>query len=213
MWPAAQYAVLWRTIMKFISSNHIRFVRAVGLLSLLAFAAMPLRAMAAQPVTPTIQQPSNGSAGSTDMNQLQQQYIQVRNQLTQIEVKAVKSNPDLVKKREAFRQQLIGVMKKNGDDPQPMIDSLKSLGQQLQDTKLPASKRKEVLAKAQQTQMALLAAEQKAMQDSKLQASRKDLQDATLAAMRKIDPNTDKLMGEMRSIEQQVMKARSGAAN
>ena len=199
--------------MKFISSNHIRFVRAVGLLSLLAFAAMPLRAMAAQPVTPTIQQPSNGSAGSTDMNQLQQQYIQVRNQLTQIEVKAVKSNPDLVKKREAFRQQLIGVMKKNGDDPQPMIDSLKSLGQQLQDTKLPASKRKEVLAKAQQTQMALLAAEQKAMQDSKLQASRKDLQDATLAAMRKIDPNTDKLMGEMRSIEQQVMKARSGAAN
>ena len=199
--------------MKFISSNHIRFVRAVGLLSLLAFAAMPLRAMAAQPVTPTIQQPSNGSAGSTDMNQLQQQYIQVRNQLTQIEVKAVKSNPDLVKKREAFRQQLIGVMKKNGDDPQPMIDSLKSLGQQLQDTKLPASKRKEVLAKAQQTQMALLAAEQKAMQDSKLQASRKDLQDATLAAMRKLDPNTDKLMGEMRSIEQQVMKARSGAAN
>ena len=199
--------------MKFISSNYIRFVRAAGLLSLLAFAAMPLRAMAAQPVTPTIQQPSNGSAGSTDMNQLQQQYIQVRNQLTQIEVKAVKSNPDLVKKREAFRQQLIGVMKKNGDDPQPMIDSLKSLGQQLQDTKLPASKRKEVLAKAQQTQMALLAAEQKAMQDSKLQASRKDLQDATLAAMRKLDPNTDKLMGEMRSIEQQVMKARSGATN
>jgi hypothetical protein len=197
--------------MKSISSNYTRFFRAAGLLSLLAFAAMPLRVMAAQPVTPTIQQPSNGSAGSTDMNKLQQQYVQVRGQLSQIEAKAVKTDPGLVKKREAFRQQLIGVMKKNGDDPQPMIASLKSLGQQLQDTKLPASKRKEALAKAQQTQMALLAAERKAMQDPKLQASRKDLNDSTLAAMRKIDPNTDKLMGELRSIEQQVMKARSGS--
>jgi len=197
--------------MKSISSNYTRFFRAAGLLSLLAFAAMPLRVMAAQPVTPTIQQPSNGSAGSTDMNKLQQQYVQVRGQLSQIEAKAVKTDPGLVKKREAFRQQLIGVMKKNGDDPQPMIASLKSLGQQLQDTKLPTSKRKEALAKAQQTQMALLAAERKAMQDPKLQASRKDLNDSTLAAMRKIDPNTDKLMGELRSIEQQVMKARSGS--
>jgi hypothetical protein len=197
--------------MKSISSNYTRFFRAAGLLSLLAFAAMPLRVMAAQPVTPTIQQPSNGSAGSTDMNKLQQQYVQVRGQLSQIEAKAVKTDPGLVKKREAFRQQLIGVMKKNGDDPQPMIASLKSLGQQLQDTKLPASKRKEALAKAQQTQMALLAAERKAMQDPKLQASRKDLNDSTLAAMRKIDPNTDKLMGQLRSIEQQVMKARSGS--
>ena len=197
--------------MKSISSDYIRFVRVAGLLSLLAFAAMPLRVMAAQPVTPSIQQPSNGSAGSSGMSQLQQKYIQVRRQLSQIEAKAVKSDVGLVKKREAFRQQLVDVMKKNGDDPKPMIASLKSLGKQLQDSKLPASKRKEVLTKARQTQMALATAERKAMQDPKLQASRKDLQNATLAAMRKIDPNTDKLVGEMRSIEKQVMKARSGS--
>ncbi|WP_455385312.1 hypothetical protein [Acidihalobacter prosperus] len=197
--------------MKSISSNYIRFVRAAGLLSLLAFAAMPLRVMAAQPVTPNIQAPSSNGNSSNNLQQLQQKYVQVRSQLSQIEAKAVKSDPSLVKKREAFRQQLIGVMKKNGDDPQPMIASLKSLGKQLQDQKLSSSKRKELLSKARQTQMSLIAAERKAMQDSKLQASRKDLQNATMAAMRKVDPNTDKLIGELHSIEQQVMKAHGGS--
>ncbi|MEJ2633176.1 MAG: hypothetical protein P8011_13780 [Acidihalobacter sp.] len=196
--------------MKSISSNHIRFVRVAGLLSLLAFIAMPLRAMAAQPVQPSAQTsaPNNGSA---NMRELQQKYMQVRGQLTQIEAKAIKSEPELIKKRQAFREQLIGVMKKNGDDPQKMIDSLKTIGQQMKDKKLSDSKRSELLGKARQTQMGLIAAERKAMQDPKLMAARKELRTATMAAMRKIDPKTDKLLGEMRSIEQQVIKAHSGA--
>jgi hypothetical protein len=102
-------------------------------------------------------------------------------------------------------------MKKNGDDPQKMIDSLKTIGQQMKDKKLSDSKRSELLGKARQTQMGLIAAERKAMQDPKLMAARKELRTATMAAMRKIDPKTDKLLGEMRSIEQQVIKAHSGA--
>lgn len=198
--------------MKSISSNYIRFVRVAGLLSLLALAAMPLRVMAAQAVTPKIQAPSSSSSSNSgNLNQLRQKYVQVRSQLSQIEAKAIKQDPALVKKREAFRQQLIGVMKKNGHDPQPMIASLKSIGKQLQDKSLSSTKRRELLGKARQTQMTLIAAERKAMQDSKLQASRKDLQNATMAAMRKTDPNTDKLLSEMHSIEQQVIKARGGS--
>lgn len=199
--------------MKSISSNYVRFIRVAGLLSLLAVFAMPLRVMAAQAVSPHVQQPS-GSAGnsgsSSKVVQLQQKYFQLRRQLGQIEAKAIKSNPGLVKKQHAFRAQLISVMKKNGKDPQAMIASIRSLSKQMQDKKISASKRQQLLGKARKTEMELLGAERKAMQDPKIQTASKDLRNATLAAMRKVNPNTDKLIGQMRTVQQQIMKAHKG---
>lgn len=189
-----------------ISLRHTRFARIVGFLSLLAVMAAPLRAMAETPAAPAAQPQAAPAA------QLQQKYLQVRAELMQIETKAVQSDKALVKRREAFREQLIGVMKKNGDDAQAMIASLKRIGTQLQDKTLAAAKRQELIGKARQVQMSLLAGERKAMQDAKLQAASKELKDATLAAMRKVDANTDKLLGEMRSLEAEIVKAHSGAA-
>lgn len=208
--PSLNKRFIGETFMKSISSSYVGFIRVAGLLSLLAVFATPLNVMAAQPVSPTIQQQSGNSGSAKKIVQLQQKYFQIRRQLGQIEAKAVKSNPALVKKQQAFRAQLIGVMKKNGKDPKAMIASIRSLGKQMQDKKISASKRQQLLGKARQTEMELLGAERKAMQDPKIQAASKDLRTATLAAMRKVNPNTDKLIGEMRAVQQKIIKAHNG---
>lgn len=187
------------------SFRHARFVRTLGLCSMLTFLAAPVASMAGTPSAPAPQPSAEASA-----QQLQQKYIEVRTALAKIEAKATNGDQSLAKKRVAFRKQLIAVMKKNGNDPQPMIASLHALGKQLQDKSLKASKREELIGKARKTQIALVTAERKAMQDPKLQTARKDLQDSTLAAMRKADPRTDKLLAELRSIETQIIKAHTG---
>ena len=182
-----------------------RAARTAGAVTLLACAALPLKAMAAAPAAPAAQGQANQAA------QLEQRYLQIRQELGQIAAKAERSDPSLAKQQEAFRKQLIAVMKKQGNDPQKMLDGFKNDIKQLQDKNLPAAKRQEIMRRMDQTQRALMAAEQKAMQDPALQQSRQKLQNAILAAMRKVDPNTDKLLAEMHTLERKIMQARSPA--
>lgn len=198
--------------MKSNSLRYTRFVHVAGLVSLLVFAALPLRAMA-ETSAASAKTPAAPAAKShaPAINQLLQRYKQVSTELSQIRSKALKSDPALIKKGQALRQQMIDVMKKNGEDPQPMLDTLKSLGKQLQSKTLSASKREQLLGKARQTESALVAAERKALQNPKLQAEGKTFQQTVLADMRKVNPNTDKLIAELHSLSAQIMKASQGS--
>lgn len=190
--------------MKSKSMTQFRLARVAGAITLLACAALPLKAMAQTPAAPAAKaQPNNNVA------QLEQKYLQLRNELGQIAAKAERSDPALIKQQEAFRKQLIAVMKKNGNDPQKMLDTFKSLIKQLQDKTLPPAKRQEIMTKLQQTQRALVAAERKAMQDPALQQARNKLEASIMAAMRKINPATDKMLAEMHALERQIMQARA----
>ncbi|APZ41855.1 hypothetical protein BW247_01035 [Acidihalobacter ferrooxydans] len=192
--------------------SHV--ARIAGAASLFACVALPLQAMAAntsaaKPVEPNVQ---SAQAQQSSPAQLQQQYIAVRRELMQIKAKAEHDDPALIKQSEQYRKELFAAMKKNGSDPQKMIESFNSMAAKLKDKTLPEAKRKALLGELRGLQMSFFAAEHKAMQEPALQATSKKLEEATLAAMRKTNSNTDKLIKEMQVLQGKLLKAQAGAA-
>lgn len=145
-------------------------------------------------------------SNASQMHQLEQRYMQIRETLAKTERKAVANDPALIKKRKDFQNKLIDVMQHNGEDVKKDIADLTQIGKEFRKKGLSTEKKHALEQKARKIQYAVFKAERKAMKNPDLIKMQKDLQASTLTAMRKIDPKTDQLLNELKQIEMKLAK-------
>lgn len=118
--------------------------------------------------------------------------------LGKIEQAAAKANPDLQKEQEQFRQLLTKTMEKDGYDAEAGINRLREIQTKLGNQNLEQKKRQTLMTEFRQKSSELQRAQHKALQNPKVQEARAKLAKHTIAAMTKQDPETPKLIDEVK---------------
>jgi hypothetical protein len=157
--------------------------------------------------------PAAGKSASPPSNAQMQAYREARvhlqklgQRLGKIEEAAVKANPDLQKQQEQFRQLLIKTMKANGYDAQTKMNRLREVQKKLADKSVDKKERQALLGEFRQKSMEMQGAQRKALQNPEVQKSRAQLAKDTIAAMTKQDPDTPKLIDEVKQTRQHLME-------
>jgi len=179
-------------------------VRSGTLAAILALAA---------PATSAQQQPTPPGAAGQQPNTMQQEFMQVRDelqqlqqQLAEIQEKVLQNNPELQQRQEDFRDMVMDTMQDQGADPQGDINKLKTLQAQLQNEEIPEDKRQELVQDFRQTNMELQQAQQKALQDEEVQEAQKSLNEDMMTAMVDTDPKTETLLKQIEQARQKLMQ-------
>jgi len=146
--------------------------------------------------------------GNGAAQQAQQKVMELGQKLNQIEQKAIDANPELKEQREDFQDLLMDTMKEQGAEPQKRIDRLEEIQPQLSEAQ--GDERRELMQEFRQEQQSLMQAQRKAMEQEEVKQARQELQEDTFNAMKEEDPETESIIEELRSAQQEAMKARGG---
>ena len=146
--------------------------------------------------------------GNGAAQQAQQKVMELGQKLNQIEQKAIDANPELKEQREDFQDLLMDTMKEQGAEPQKRIDRLEEIQPQLSEAQ--GDERRELMQEFRQEQQSLMQAQRKAMEQEEVKQARQKLQEDTFNAMKEEDPETESIIEELRSAQQEAMKARGG---
>ncbi|MDN3517919.1 hypothetical protein QWY84_09875 [Aquisalimonas lutea] len=149
-----------------------------------------------------------GQGQGQDSNpQMRLQQIQQR--LAEAQQKALDENPGLQSQREELEELVIQKMEEEGYDPNANMETLENAQSQIQNEDLSNEERQQMLQDARQAQQQLQEAQQAAMQDEEVVEAQEAFQNDLMEAMREQDPETDQLIEEFRSIQQE-MRGRMG---
>ena len=125
--------------------------------------------------------------------------------LGKIEEAAVKADPKLQKQQEKFRKLLMETMKADGYDAQTAMNDLREMQKKLADKSLKKDQRKALIGQFRKKGMEMQRAQRKALQNPEVQKSRAQLAKDTVAAMTKQDPETPKLIDDVKKTRQHLM--------
>lgn len=139
--------------------------------------------------------------------QMRLQEIQQR--LAEAQQKALDENPGLQSQREELEELVIQKMEEEGYDPNANMETLENAQSQIQNEDLSDEERQQMLQDARQAQQELQEAQQAAMQDEEVVEAQEAFQNDLMEAMREQEPETDQLIEEFRSIQQE-MRGRMG---
>lgn len=134
--------------------------------------------------------------------QMRLQEIQQR--LAEAQQKALDENPGLQSQREELEELVIQKMEDEGYDPDANMETLENAQSEIQNEDLSDEERQQMLQDAQQAQQQLQEAQQAAMQDEEVVEAQEAFQNDLMEAMREQDPETDDLIEEFRSIQQEM---------
>lgn len=184
--------------------NKGMLARSAALAAIMAFAA---------PIAPAQQPTPPGAAGQQQPNPMQQEFMQVRaelqqlqEQLGEIQEQVLQNNPELQQRQEDFRDLVMTTMEDQGANPQGDINKLKTLQAELQKEEIPEEKRQKLIQDFRQTNMELQQAQQEALQDEKVQEEQKSLNDDMMTAMVDADPQTETLLKKVEQARQKLMQ-------
>jgi len=163
--------------------------------------------------------PKPGMSPSPGANTMQQEFMQQRaklqqlqQQLGKIQKQTMDKHPDLQQRQEDFRDLMFSKMEEKGHSPKQEIGHLKTLQTKLQDKDIKADKRKDLIQDYRKTNMSLQQAQQEALQDKEVKQARQSLSNDVLSAMRDEDPHTDKLLQQVKETRQSLIQMQQRAA-
>jgi hypothetical protein len=189
-----------------IAKRYIRpfFQAQVFVVAALAAMALPVYAESA---------PSGGLTPDQmqELQKLQQEMQTVGQQLDAIQQATLEAKPELQEQQEQYRTMLIEAMQEQGADPEPLLDRMGEIQEQLRDEELDKEKRQQLINIYREKDMRLQQARQGAMQDEKVRKAAEELSQATLAAMREQDPKTEGLLREVEQLRQQMQELMAAA--
>lgn len=185
-------------------------LRSAALVSAMLLAA-PL-AQAQQPAAPGAAGAGQPSPAQKEFMQTRAQLQQLQKQLGEIQQKVLDENPDLQQQREDFQKLVMTTMKDQGATPQEDVNKLKTLQAELQKEDLPKDKRQRLIQEFRDTNMALQQAQQQALQNKQVQEARKSLNNALITAMVDADPETEKLLSQVKQARQRLMQIQKEVA-
>jgi hypothetical protein len=189
-----------------IAKRYIRpfFQAQVFVVAALAAMALPVYAESA---------PSGGLTPDQmqEIQKLQQEMQAVGQQLDAIQQATLEAKPELQEQQEQYRTMLIEAMQEQGADPEPLLDRMGEIQEQLRDEELDKEKRQQLINIYREKDMRLQQARQGAMQDEKVRKAAEELSQATLAAMREQDPKTEGLLREVEQLRQQMQELMAAA--
>jgi cellobiose-specific phosphotransferase system component IIA len=168
---------------------------------------LPARAAEAQAKTPTATQQSR----QQQFEKVRQQMLQAQKKLTDIQRATLKANPDLQHKQEAFSDMLLKEMDKQGHHSKKEVAELKAMAIKLRDKNTPDAERQTLATTFRKKVEAFQAAQRKALESPTMQKARKDLGEAIFTAMKKHDPNTEKLVAQIKQNQADLMRIQQAA--
>lgn len=146
--------------------------------------------------------------GGGAAQEAQKKVMELGQKLNQIEQKAIEANPELQKQREEFQDLLMETMKEQGAEPQKRIDRLEEIQPELSDAQ--GNERRELMQEFREEQQSLMKAQRQAMEQDEVKQARQELQENTFNAMKEEDPETEQIIEDLRSAQQEAMDARGG---
>ncbi|SFD49186.1 hypothetical protein SAMN05660831_01774 [Thiohalospira halophila DSM 15071] len=146
--------------------------------------------------------------GGGAAQEAQKKVMELGQRLNQIEQKAIEANPELQEQREEFQDLLMETMKEQGAEPQKRIDRLEEIQPKLSEAQ--GEERRNLMQEFRQEQQSLMQAQRKAMQQEEVKQARQDLQENTFNAMKEENPETEQIIEDLRSAQQEAMNARGG---
>lgn len=141
------------------------------------------------------------------MERAQQAHLrmqEIQMELGRIQQDTLENEPQLIEQIEALEKRAIATMEEQGHDPEGTIARLEQLQGEFETAETP-EKQQEVAIAFQEEQMNLYEAQQALMQDESFLAAQQEVQDNMLDAMRKRHPQTDDLITEIETIQQEMM--------
>lgn len=151
-------------------------------------------------------QPANQAGNTQQPMPAQQRAQEVQNELIEIQRSTLEENPELREQGEALEQLITETMKEKGANPEEDLQRLQELQQKAQEPDVDQQQREQIAREFQQIQQELIMARQQAAQDEEVQAEQEEFQTAMLEAMQEQNPNTDKLLEEMREIQMEQQR-------
>ena len=152
------------------------------------------------------QQAAPGGQAGGLMQQVQQKQAelqQLNQQLAQIQQATIEANPELADQRDELLANVDEKMVEAGHDPEASRDKIEDLSEQLQSGDLSSDENQSVSQELRQEQSSMQRAQSQAMQDEAIQAEMQSLNEDLVAAMREQNPQTDELIAQLQSAQQE----------
>jgi uncharacterized coiled-coil DUF342 family protein len=152
------------------------------------------------------QQPAPGGQAGELMQQVQQKQAQIQQlnqQLAQIQEATIEANPELADQRDELLASVDEKMAEAGHNPEDSREKIESLQGQLQGGELSAEENQSVSQALRQEQTSLQQAQSQAMQDEAIRTEIQSLNEALVAAMREQNPQTDELISQLQTVQQE----------
>jgi len=152
------------------------------------------------------QQAAPGGQAGELMQQVQQKQAEIQQlnqQLAQIQQATIEANPELADQRDELLANVDEKMAEAGHDPEASRDKIEDLNEQLQGGDLSADESQSVSQELRQEQSSLQQAQSQAMQDEAIRTEMQSLNENLVAAMREQNPQTDELIAQLQSAQQE----------
>jgi len=137
-----------------------------------------------------------------ELKQAQKKIQKLRQEINDLQDKALENNPDLKQKREDLKALVKEKMRAEGATPDEDIDRMKELRGKLQDNPdMKKGERQELMKEFRGTAQGFKQAQQKAMQDSEVQKKREQFQNDLQEAMKQEDPQAEQKLNELKEAQ------------
>jgi len=147
-----------------------------------------------------------------ELKQAQQKVRDLRQQIGQIQQKAMKNNPDLQKKQEDLKGLVKEKMKSKGQNPDEDLSRMKEIRKKLSGNKdLPKGERQKLMQEFQKTAQSFQQAQKSVMKDPEVQEARDEFRSDLMAAMKEENPKVEQMIKDMEQARkefQQLMQER-----
>jgi chromosome segregation ATPase len=134
------------------------------------------------------------------------EFMAAQQRLDQIQQETMKAHPELEKQEQALKDMVTAKMKKNGNDPDQDLAEIDKLQEQLRSDKTPEEERQALMGQLQEKAMAYRKAQGEALQDRGVKKAQSDLMVAVVDAMKNQDPESEKLIEQMKQKRQELMQ-------
>ncbi len=141
------------------------------------------------------------------------EFMAAQQRLDKIQEQTMKAHPELGKQEQALKDMVTAQMKKNGHDPDKDLAEIDKLQEKLRSDKTPDGERQVLMGQLQEKAMAYRKAQGEALQDPGVKKAQGDLMVAVIDAMKKQDPETGKLIEQMKQKRQQLMQMLEAAGH
>lgn len=152
------------------------------------------------------QQAAPGVQGDGLMQQVQQKQAEIQQlnqQLAQIQQETIEANPELADQRDELLENVEDKMVQAGHDPEASREKIGELQEQLQGGELSDEESQSVAQEIRQEQSTLQQAQGQAMQDEAIRTEIQSLNEQLVAAMREQDPQSEQLIAQLQSAQQE----------
>jgi len=137
------------------------------------------------------------------VQQKQAQIQQLNQQLSEIQQNTIEANPSLADKRDEFMAMVDDKISASGVDPEASREKMEDLQGQIQSGELSDQESQAASEELRQEQASMRQAQGQAMQDPDVRAQIESLNEELLAAMREQNSETDSLISELQTAQQE----------